>query len=163
MRGRRPTPTYLKLLRGNPGQRAIQASVAAPRPPAPPACPEYLTGYALEEWNETAPELHALNCLSPLDLALFGAYCEAVKRWRTATEKLAEMEARDPVTAGLIVRTQSGGAATNPLVAIVDNAARTMARLAGEFGLSPSARSRLTVGEPPAPSKFRGLIAGSGQ
>jgi P27 family predicted phage terminase small subunit len=119
-----------------------------------------LVGYAREQWEDLAPELFHLKLLTVVDLPLLAAFCEASRRWRTATEKLAEMERRDPVTAGLIVKTQSGGAAVNPLVAIIENAARTMARLAGEFGLSPSARSRITVGEPAAPQKFKGLIAG---
>jgi phage terminase small subunit len=50
----------------------------------------------------------------------------------------------------------------NPLVAIAANAANDMLRFAGEFGLTPLARSRIAAGggyEPP-PSKFDGLLGG---
>jgi hypothetical protein len=44
------------------------------------------------------------------------AYCTAFPRGRTAEETIAAMADRDPIMGGLIVKTQSGGAAPNPLV-----------------------------------------------
>ena len=57
MRGRKPTPTYLKLLKGNPGKRAIRPTVEPPRPAVPPPPPDFLIGYAKEEWVRVSPEL----------------------------------------------------------------------------------------------------------
>jgi hypothetical protein len=50
MSGPPPTPSYLKLLRGNPGKRR---SPPEPQPELAPACPEppvFLGEYAKEEW-----------------------------------------------------------------------------------------------------------------
>jgi phage terminase small subunit len=50
-----------------------------------------------------------------------------------------------------------------PLVRLASDAAKDMLTFAGEFGLTPVARSRLAAAgwQPPAvPSKFHGLLAG---
>jgi hypothetical protein len=54
MRGRKPTPTYLKLLKGNPGKRAIRPTVEPPRPAAPPPPPDFLIGYAMGQGQPRA-------------------------------------------------------------------------------------------------------------
>jgi P27 family predicted phage terminase small subunit len=158
-----PTPTHLKLLRGNPSKRPLRPG-REPQPalPAePPAAPGFLDGYALEEWNRLSGELYRLKLLTSLDLHTLAAYCDAYARWRTAKETVAAMAERDPITHGLIVKTQSGGAAPNPLVWIAAQASRDMLRFAAEFGFSPAARVRLVVPEAtPGPSKFAGLLAG---
>ena len=55
------------------------------------------------------PQLHALSLLGPSDVMPLAAYCTSFGMWRTATEKIAEMEARDPVTKGMIVRPNQEG------------------------------------------------------
>jgi phage terminase small subunit len=72
------------------------------------------------------------------------------------------MAAKDPVTSGLLIKSQGNGdAIQNPLLGIARRAANDMVRYAGEFGMSPAARARIRAGvwhEPP-PSKFDGLLA----
>jgi P27 family predicted phage terminase small subunit len=164
MPGPRPTPTYLKLLRGNPGKRKLNKNEPRPAiPPAPPPCPEFLDGYAREEWERVSGELFNLRLLTTVDTAVFAVYCNAYSRWRTATERLAAMAARDELTHGLLIKTKAGDAVANPLVYIVGHAARDMVRYAGEFGMTPAARSRINGGEPMTvrpPSKFGDLLAG---
>jgi phage terminase small subunit len=58
MSGPPPIPLQLRLLRGNPGKRALGAE---PEPTVAPACPdplEHLGAYARDEWWRVAPELH---------------------------------------------------------------------------------------------------------
>lgn len=58
MKGRRPLPTNWKVLRGNPGKRALNKHEPQPAlPPAPPPCPEFLDGYARAEWERVSVEL----------------------------------------------------------------------------------------------------------
>jgi len=55
MRGRRPIPTHLKVLRGNTGHRALPEN--EPEPAAPvdvPDAPAFLQGYACDEWYRIA-------------------------------------------------------------------------------------------------------------
>jgi phage terminase small subunit len=71
--------------------------------------------------------------LTRIDVACFAVYCAAYSRWRTVTERIAAMAERDPLTHGLLIKTQAGDAAANPLVYIANHAARDMVRYAGEF------------------------------
>jgi P27 family predicted phage terminase small subunit len=157
----RRIPTHLKLIRGNPGKRAIPPEPEPIQPPKMPEAPPFLTGYAADEWYRVGPELHRLGLLTVLDLGVFSAYCEAYKRWRTAEEVLATMAAKDAVTGGLLVKCADGNAGANPLVRIAAHAARDMVSFAGEFGMSPLARARIGAGasyEPPPGGKFDGLL-----
>ncbi|SEB85323.1 phage terminase, small subunit, putative, P27 family [Rhizobiales bacterium GAS191] len=161
MPGRKPTPPYLKLLRGNPGKRALRPSLPVERPSEPPRPLAFLPPYAAEEWRRLAPQATRLGVLSPLDWGPFGAYCEAYSTWRLAVEALDRIRAAEPRTGGLLVKGADGGAVANPLVRIERAAAETMLRAAGEFGLTPVARAHL-ASPPPDPGKFAGLLAGDG-
>jgi P27 family predicted phage terminase small subunit len=159
MRGRKPTPTYLKLLRGNPSHRPLPRG--EPMPASAPACPSppgFLNAYAGEEWARTAPELFRLGLLTKVDTALFAVYCSTYAQWRTATEELAEAAAADPETHGLLIERDSRLIA-NPLIGIARRAAETMLKVATEFGMTPAARSRITTNPDGPPGKFDGLLA----
>jgi P27 family predicted phage terminase small subunit len=161
MRGPPPMPTHLKLLRGNPGKRPIRPEpepVVSEQVPPPPAL---LTGYALDEWNRVAPELHRIRLLSVLDLQILALYCLSYKRWRDCEEVLRSMAERDPATSALLIRRRDGSVGRNPIVKMSSHAAQQMIAAAGHFGMSPAARARIAAGigyEPP-PSKFDGLFA----
>jgi P27 family predicted phage terminase small subunit len=86
------------------------------------------------------PPLHQLCLLTALDVMPLAAYCAAY--WREATEALAPVAERDPVTAGLLITTAESNARANPLARIAAEAAGDMVRYAGEFGFSPAARAR---------------------
>jgi phage terminase small subunit len=57
--------------------------------------------------------------------------------------------------------TTNGNAIQNPLIGTANKAASDMVRYAAEFGMTPSARARISA-QPPggAGSKFHGLIGG---
>src|SRR5690348_3709942 len=87
MAGRRPTPTTLKVLRGNPGKRPLNPK--EPKPPtAIPIAPQHLTEIAKAEWDRIAPKLAQLGLLTDLDRAALAAYCCAYARWSEAEEAL---------------------------------------------------------------------------
>jgi P27 family predicted phage terminase small subunit len=161
MPGPPPTPNVVKLLRGNPGKRRVGAEPEPQIPESVPEPPPFLTGYAADEWWRVAPELHRLRLLTIADVMRFAAYCQAYAHWRTAEEALARMGERDQATSGLLIKTSSGDATQNPLVGIARRAAADMVRFAGEFGMSPAARARISAGigyEPPPGGKFDGLL-----
>jgi len=161
MRGRRPTPTFLKLIRGNPGkQRLPQGEPEPQRPDDIPSPPSFLTGYAADEWRRVAGELYHLKLLTRIDVNLLAAYCVSYKRWRDAEEALLELGSSLPLK-GLMMRYRNGGdLMRNPLVSIAHHAAADMVRYAGEFGLSPAARARIALPARVPASKFGDLLAG---
>lgn len=142
-RGAKPTPTNIKLITGNPGNRPIPKNEPRPhsRKPTPPA---HLNADAQEEWARIADELDALGILSGLDRAALAAYCQAYGRWAQAERALAKMSNQAD---GLIIKTQSGNMIQNPLVGVANKAMSDMMRYAAEFGMTPSARSRVSAGD----------------
>jgi len=161
MPGPKPMPTHLKLLRGNPGKRPIRPEPQPLRTEQVPDAPNFLTGYARDEWDRVAPELHRIGLLTVLDIAALAAYCVAYATWRTAEETLNEVANRDPVMHGLIVKTRAGGVMQNPLVLTARQAANDMVRYASEFGMTAAARARIAAGvyREPQGGKFDGLLA----
>jgi P27 family predicted phage terminase small subunit len=78
-----------------------------------------------------------------LDGAPLAVYCAVYDQGRTALEALTRIA--EGHTRGLMISTD-GSPRPNPLVSIARNAAADMLRFAGEFGLTPVARSRLAAG-----------------
>jgi P27 family predicted phage terminase small subunit len=88
--------------------------------------------------------LTALGILSGLDRAALAAYCQAYGRWAQAERALAKMSNQAD---GLIIKTVSGNMIQNPLVGVANKAMSDMMRYASEFGMTPSARSRISASE----------------
>src|SRR6185312_15912505 len=63
MRGRRPKPTRLKVLTGNPGKRPLNAAELRPEP-AIPECPAELSPVAHRERDRLVGELASLRLLT---------------------------------------------------------------------------------------------------
>jgi P27 family predicted phage terminase small subunit len=85
--------------------------------------------------------------LAKTDRAALGAYCQAYGRWQQAEAALSLMAARDNVTRGLMINTTNGNAVQNPLVGTANKAMADMVRFAAEFGMTPSARTRIKADE----------------
>jgi phage terminase small subunit len=110
-RGRKPTPTNVKLITGNPGKRPLP--VSEPRPtPRRIGPPKHLNADAQVEWARICEELHALGLLTGLDRVALAAYCQAYGRWAQAERALGKITNQAD---GLIIRTQSGNMIQNPL------------------------------------------------
>jgi P27 family predicted phage terminase small subunit len=158
MRGPPPKPTYLRILEGNPSKRPLNRNEPQPPPVETLDPPWYLSGdaAAAAEWRRIASGLCAMRLLTIADIHALAAYCVAYSRWLASEEALASFRANDPVTYGLLV-----GGKTNPLVYVARNAAADMLRFAHEFGLTPAARTRISVGTGYASDgKFGDLLDG---
>lgn len=99
MRGRRPKPTRVKLLTGNPGKRPMNMYESKPEPTFPD-CPPELGPVARREWDRLASELGKLKLLTLLDRAALAAYCGAYALWAEATESIQKY--------GTMVKSPSG-------------------------------------------------------
>lgn len=165
MRGRRPKPTELKLIEGNPGKRRLKANEPKPAR-AMPTCPAHLSPTAKAEWKRLGRQLHTLGLLSELDRAALAAYCQAYGRWAEAEKKLKETP--------LLLKTPAGYVQPSPWLSVANKQLELMLRFMGELGLSPASRSRVTTTPSLAPtswefgrnrdgsgSKFAGLIGPS--
>jgi P27 family predicted phage terminase small subunit len=136
MRGRRPKPTRLKVLTGNPGRRPL--NVHEPKPePVVPECPIELGPVARREWDRLAGVLAPLRILTNLDRAALAAYCGAYGMWAEATEAIQKF--------GTMVKSPSGYPVQSPYVSIANRQAEIMMRIASEFGFTPASRSRIST------------------
>ncbi len=138
IRGRRPTPTSLKVLNGNPGKRPLNGREPRPKSKIPP-CPSYLGDVAKAEWRRLVRELDGTGLLSGLDRDVLAAYCQAYSLWVEAVEAIQRY--------GTMVKSPNGFPMQSPYLAVLNKQAEIMHRLGSELGLSPSARTRLHVPE----------------
>lgn len=136
MRGRRPKPTRLKVLTGNPGKRPLNHHEPRPEPEVP-ECPVELGPVARQEWERLIIELAKLRILTQLDRAALAAYCGAYALWAEATEAIQKY--------GTMVKSPSGYPQQSPYVAIANRQAEIMMRIAAEFGFTPASRSRIAA------------------
>ena len=134
--GRKPKPTAIKILEGNPGKRALNLNEPQP-PKKAPSCPAWLNLEARREWRRLAPTMEMLGILTEVDRAAFAAYCQAYARWREAEEKIK--------ATNLIFKTPSGYPQQSPYVGIAQQSMKIMKDFASEFGLTPAARSRIVA------------------
>ena len=136
MAGRKPKPTALKVLEGNPGKRKINSREPVPTKDMP-ACPAWLLPEAKKEWRRLARSLNQMGVLSAIDRTAFAAYCQSFARWKEAQEHV-NLE-------GSVYETDGGMKRPNPWIAISNTEQRLMLQAASEFGLTPASRSRIVA------------------
>lgn len=143
MRGRKPTPTVLKIARGNPGKRKPRKD--EPQYPAGfGPCPDRLTGLAAVYWNENAPLLAASKVADRVGAGAFEMLCQAWADWQEAKMQVE--------TLGAVVESPKRGLVKNPWLTVRKQAYEQYARLCLEFGMTPSSKARAaTAGEPKTP------------
>lgn len=150
--GRKPKPTALKLLTGNPGKRAINknepaASKSKPRPPS------WLNGRAKSIFRLLVKRLDGMGYAS-------ASHTEALA---LAAWRLEQVEACGKLLNenGLTYETKNQRNATvvkpRPEVAMQGEAARHAQSLLAEFGLTPSSATRIQVPGKPKGNSFNSI------
>jgi P27 family predicted phage terminase small subunit len=147
--GRKPRPTALKILHGEPNKNRI--NTREPKPTAlKTTCPSHLSQYAKAEWRRIVPELEGMGIFTKIDRAALSAYCQAYGRWVDCELKIKEIQAeaakngKDSINAYLL-KTQSGNIIINPLMSVSNRALEQMRQFLTEFGLTPVSRTRINT------------------
>ncbi len=135
-RGRKPKPTAIKELEGNPGRRPLNNNEPKPDQKAP-RCPAWLAEEAKREWKRMGKILEQLGLLTEMDMAAFAGYCQAYARWKEAEEFITQH--------GTMIRTPNGYLQQVPQVSIAQTNLKIMLKFCEQFGLTPSARSRMSA------------------
>jgi P27 family predicted phage terminase small subunit len=140
--GRRPKPTVIKILQGNPGKRPLGRR--EPQPPlGVPPCPRHLRGLARVAWHRIGKQLARMGVATTVDqdalellVRAYAEYCRAQ----------AVVDRRgDTYT----IQTASGRVhRARPEVAIAQDAWRRARLMLIEFGLTPAARARVELDPP---------------
>ena len=136
--GPQPTPTNLRLLRGNPSGRPFNVNEPKPRPrqrlPSPPSD---LGEEGVKEWRRVGPELMKLGLLTNLDVSAFHLYTSTFEQWI--------LYAREARRGGPLIKTPNGWVQQNPYIGMANTAFKMCRSMLAEFGLTPAARARIAV------------------
>jgi len=134
-RGPPPAPAAVKRMLGNPGKRKITPDL--PAPAGTPPMPQRLMvePAAVAKWNELVPILIQLGTLTQADGEALATLCEVYAATQAC---LLELRASGPV-----MKTDLGGVKPNPAGPLYRSLVALQASLMGEFGLTPSSRTRL--------------------
>lgn len=147
-RGPKPLPTAVRLARGT--YRPDRAAANEPLVYGKPKAPAWLKSNpdAAKEFRRLVKELAAMGVVGSVDANALARYCVLWVRWRQAEEMIKR--AGDT----FVIKDSDGKVKTvmpSPHVAIARQLSEQLGRLEGEFGMTPSSRSRIEVA-PPAPA-----------
>lgn len=147
--GPKPLPPNVHLLRGNPSKKAFADLNDGMKPPVEaPAAPSHLTSDAKKEWKRIVPLLLAEGALAKIDMAALAVYCLHYARWRQAEKKIADLNRADPDNLpGLVTKMGTGYQQSSAWVHLSNRSVEIMYKFLCEFGMTPSARSRVTPGD----------------
>lgn len=142
LRGRKPVPTVLKIIRGNPGKRRINKSEPQPAGGLP-ECPGTLEPAAKLEWEAVVRSMPE-NLFRSVDAGTLALYCQSYARWKDAETAISE--------SGMVLVTRDDkggvkGTCVSPFVNASHKYRDAMLRSAAELGFTPSSRSRLNPQE----------------
>lgn len=140
-RGRKASPTVLKLLRGNPGRRPLNKKEPQPKAAKHLKCPVYFGKIAKAEWARIVPELQRLKLLSVVDLKALEVYCMTYQEYVEAERVLAK---EGPVYK---TQTKDGELAykVRPEKTISQKARQLLKGYLAEFGMTPSSRAGVSA------------------
>jgi len=135
MVGRKPKPTAIKILAGNPGKRPLNDREPKPGPADPRVPRGKLPPEGKKLWRVLAEHLVRLGVLTKLDLPALEFLCLHYAVGREAVEMLV----RD----GIVADGVNGTIKKHPAVSVLSENSRLFKAYAIEFGLTPSSRVRI--------------------
>ena len=137
MPGRKPKPTRLKLIEGNPGRRPLNQN--EPEPPVVTEVsdipPRGMSQKARIAWKHYAPMLREAGLLTVVDIPALTLLCEHYSLWQD----------------GLNAARKEGASSRGPARLSLERDAKIVQSLLADFGMSPSARSRVSAQPPDGP------------
>ena len=134
-RGPTPTPTKVKMLRGE--TRPSRLNLHEPMPSLDvPKIPPDMDADAKVVWRRVLRDMRHTGVIRAADADVLRCYCEAVSRYAQAARLYAK--------SGPIVR-RDGNLVKNPLHQVARDNADEIRQFARELGLSPSARVGLRI------------------
>lgn len=149
-RGPKPMPNHLKVLRGDREQN-LNRDEPIPTPAAPGVDltkpPRGIGRGPAAVWRRLAPDLVDKGMLTPWDVDLFGAYCDAVANYEAVRRQLRESGVTTPGSV-------PGTSVKHPLWRVQADCLATMLRIGAKFGMSPADRADVKPFDPAAPRRL---------
>lgn len=150
--GRRPKPTALKVLQGNPGKRPLNQ--AEPKPPSGEVVmPGELSQAGRVVWGRLSPIARAMGTLTTADVEAFKTLCEL----QASLDMAARMK-DSPEFAVVTVSDDGAVMAAHPVFSLELKYAPVIRPYYERFGLEPAGRSRIQLPEKAPTSKWAGML-----
>lgn len=161
-RGPKPLPGNVHVLRGNASKKPLGALLDEFHPEVEiPTFPSWIWPEAKKEWKRISTELERYGLISRLDRAAMVLYCQAWAKMVWAENQLSRAMKRaeeDRLAAeangeeytggdGLMVKTVNGNFTYSHHWVVGRHASAEVRRYLDLFGLSPSARSRVSTSD----------------
>ena len=147
MKGRKPLPTNLKVMRGTAKPHRLDDQEPKPEKLSNPEPPATLSASAREHWHTVTCILERSGVLTAMDQDALAMYCELYCQWVEANRMIQTkgMVLADPRYVGKT--TLNGQRMTVPMVSpyfkISMKLAEQMKHLLCEFGMTPSSRTKV--------------------
>lgn len=140
--GRPRKPTQLHIINGNPSKIKDLEKRAEPKPkPIMPKPPHWMDYYAKKEWDRVAPELERLGLLTIVDGAALENHCQNYAGWVRCQLIIKE----NGMTYEYTNKHGDTNVIARPEVRMAQAYSKLIQAFCGEFGLTPSSRSRMTL------------------
>jgi len=157
-RGPKPEPTQFKLVKGNPGRRPLND-----REPQPlrtiPECPSFLNKEERKIWDAVSRKLYDMGVLTEVDDLSLAVFCEYFLEYRKLSDQVKKVGVFIKVKNGKETKTYVDPETGEKIEKEVDRfilqrspvaGARDLAwdkasKILAEFGMNPSARSRIKL------------------
>jgi P27 family predicted phage terminase small subunit len=144
MAGRPKKPTSLHVIEGNRSKIDLDKRIAE-EPKARkysmdnlPGPPEWMDDRAKGEWKRIVPELVVMDLFTKADVSALEAYCVTYSRWQQIEIELSEMDK-------LFFVTPNGYQQQVPQINAANKYLAQCKKFMTEFGLTPSARGRMSL------------------
>jgi P27 family predicted phage terminase small subunit len=154
-RGRKPTPTVLRMIRGNPGKRPINLNEPKPDGLSVQVPDELTDPVAIEEWNRTIVPAIEIGQIAASDRAFAIAHCELWATWRS---QIADASRHPHVVAA----GKNKYPTPNPARTMANKTLQLLAKVDAEIGFTPSSRSRVTALKKSGANKRKERFFGAG-
>jgi len=138
-RGRKPLPTHIKLVKGTTRVDRLNPNELKP-PLVIPAPPTHLDDQEKAKFVALAEMLVCHGLLTELDVGAVARYAVVWRRWLKAEAEIKQ--------SGHMIETTNGNLTINPHLLVSNRCMAQMSQIESEFGLTPSARSRIRMEKP---------------
>ena len=146
-RGPAKTPSAIRKARGNPGHQKLTDNEPSPEADRI-APPDWLSKRGRKTWDDHAKDLQAQGVLTNNDVAHFAMWCEYIAQFAEASDHIKGTNIVDGVHVSVYVKARR-------------DAADMAHRLGQQFGMTPSARTGISVVKPKEKSDLAAFLAES--
>ena len=141
-KGRKRLPSAVHELKGSYQKNPKRRRKKEPKPPSGnPTCPRYLDRIGKGEWRHVTKLLDNMGVLSLADKSALAMYCQTFSEWRKAVKMCQEHGAWS------VTFDEQGNPETkrNMWDSVRERTAEACRKWLVEFGLTPSARTKIEV------------------